>query len=527
MRMRTLLGILRSARAVAAALLLAALAPLPARSYCSPLEDDRVGDGDQILMELLPGVSADAVAERYGLTLLDSIPEWSYWKARVAPGAVVDGVVDQLNQDPDVKSAEAHRNLESPEGVQQSIPILDLQATTDTFRSQPAATIIHTAAAHARYTGAGVTVAVVDTAEGLHHPETMTKMLGPGLDLISGGGTAEVPGNGVDDDGDGLVDESNQHGTHIAGLVNLAAPDARILAIRVLEEDGRGEAFTIAKGILRAIHAGVDVINLSFTMTHDSRAIDRAIDDAFAAGITVVAAVGNRGLSCVEFPAWVPEVVAVAAVDKNLVKTSFSNYGSETDLSAPGLDLLSTHGNDAYARWDGTSFAAPLVAGGAAVLLEKYPGLTPAEVQDVLHNNTQPDNNPPELAGLVGTGVLDLDRLIQVLTTDRSSLKARQDAGGTVLRWSPVKDATAYDVARGDLANVRKVDETVDLGPLTCIAADTVATDTAGVPDADVPAPGQVFFYLFRDDAPDAGGSSYGTDSDGHARTPGASDCPM
>lgn len=513
----------RFAIAAAAIAALASLLTAGARAACEPVDDDRVPG--EILLETNPGVPISAIEERYGVRALDSIPEYNYWKVEVLGGQDVDEAVSRMKDDPDIRSAEPHRRTENPEGVQRSIPILDHQATSDTFRTQPAAGIIHTAAAHVRYTGAGVTVGVVDTAQSLHHPETSRRFQDPGLDLLGGAGSAEVAANGVDDDGDGLVDESDQHGTHIAGLVSLAAPEARIYAVRALEEDGKGEAFTVAKGILRAIQAGVDVISLSFTTMHDSRAIERAVDDAIDRGIAVVSAVGNRGLACVEFPAWAPWVVAVAAVDGDRTRAPFSNYGPETDLSAPAVDVLSTYGADAYARWSGTSFAAPLVAGGAALLLEKYPGLSPAEVEQALRDTTQPDTNPAELAGLMGTGVLDLDRLVQTLTTDRSSLKVLQETGGTVLRWSPVKDANLYDVARGDLANIRKVGETVELGPLTCIANDAPGTATGASPDGDVPAPGQVFFYVFRDDAPDAGGGSYGADSDGHPRVPGSGDC--
>ncbi len=494
------------------------------RAACEPVDEDRVPN--EILLETNPGVPISTIEVRHGVRALDSIPEYNYWRVEVLGGQDVDEVVSRMKDDPDIRSAEPHRRMENPEGVQRSIPILDRQATGDTFRTQPVAGIIHTAEAHGQHTGAGVTVAVVDTAQSLHHPETAAQIPDPGLDLVSGSGTAEVAANGVDDDGDGLVDESDQHGTHIAGLVSLGAPGARIYAVRALEEDGKGSAFTVAKGVLRAIQAAVDVISLSFTAAHDSRAIERAVDDAIDSGITVVAAVGNRGLACVEFPAWVPQVVAVAAVGNDLSRASFSNYGPETDLSAPAVDVLSTYGADAYARWSGTSFAAPLVAGGAALLLEKYPGLSPAEVEQALRETTQPDNNPPDLSGLMGTGVLDLDRLARRLATDRSSLKAEQQTGGTVLRWSPVKDANVYDVARGDLANVRKVGEATELGPLACIANDAAATDTSASPDADDPAPGQVLFYVFRDDAPDAGGGSYGTDSDGHPRVPGSGDCP-
>jgi subtilisin family serine protease len=492
---------------------------------CTPVDDDRVTD--ELVIELVPGTPIAPVAARHPITVLDSIEDVDLYRAIVNVGANVDQVVSELESDPDVRSAEPHRHLETAEGVKRTIPEMDVTANSTTFLNQTLAGIIHTASAHTRYNGDGVTVAVLDTAESVSNPETSTSMWGPGLDLVGGAGTADVSANGIDDDADGLVDESDQHGTHVAGLVHLAAPGAKILAIRILEEDGKGESFTIAKGILRAIRAGAKVINLSFSMQHDSRVIARALEDAADAGVLVVAAAGNSGLECVEFPAYRPDVLAVASVDNTLAKSDFASYGAEIDLSAPGRDALSTFGGAAWARWTGSSFSAPLVAGGAALLFEKYPGLTPAQAMDVLMMTTQPDANPPSLAGLMGAGVLDLDGIASALTTDRSSLKTRKDPAGTVLRWSPVLGATRYDVARGDLANVSLTAGQVALGPLTCITNDTTSTDSAAAADPTLPVPGQVFFYVFRDDAPDVGGSSYGAGTNHGPRVPGASDCPL
>ncbi len=502
-------------------LLVLSLGPF-SRAACL-VGEDRVTD--QIVIELVPGASIDAVAARYGLTPTDSIPAYLLWNTVAAPGADIDAIVSDLNHDPDVRRAQPHRFMETPEGVQRSIGDLDFSANATLFRNQTAAQSIHTDLAHTRYTGAGTVVAVIDTAEALGHPETTSVMAGPGIDVVGGGDTAEVPANGIDDDGDGLVDESDQHGTHVAGLVHLAAPDARILAIRVLEEDGKGESFTVAKGIRIAVEHRVDVINLSFSMGHDSLAVERATEDATAHGIVVIAAAGNRALACVEFPASHADAVAVAAVTDAFVKTDYTNEGPEVDLSAPGNAVLSTWGEMDWARWSGTSFATPLVSGGAALLVEKYPGLTPAEIRSVLRSTTQPDANPPEDSGLMGTGVLDLDRLTAALTTDRTSLKLRREPGGTDARWSPVLDAAHYDLVRGDLSRLRLDATLVDLGPVQCLAEDTATTDIAGALDPVIPAPGHGFFYLFRDDAPDAGGGSYGSGSSGLPRLTNAGDC--
>ena len=519
-------------------------------------EDDREIECDadgfcisEIFLELEPGVSIETIELTYGVTLSDSLPELNFYLVTVEtqPGEdaeeVVNVLVDDMGNDPGIKRAEPHRRMDTPEGVQLSIPDLGIQADPQDFENQPAANTVRTVPAHGRYTGAGITVAVVDTGMAFDHPLTSDRILGPGADFAGGDGTGQAQPNCLDEDMDGVPDESLHHGTFVAGLVHLVAPDAKILPVRALETDGQGATFDVARAILYAVEAGADVINLSDTMLHEARSIEKAIESALNAGVVIVAAAGNRGQRIVEdlgegcksFPAYRDEVIAVAAVDANLVKTDFSDYGTGVDLSAPGVDLLSTYGvplacdvmngePDAvdFAAWSGTSFAAPLVAGAAALILEKYPCLVPDQVRALLMQTAQPDNNPPELAGLMGAGVLDLDALTSALTDDRCSLKASSTPGGTVLSWSPVLNASTYDLARGEIANLEVVAEQVNLGPLTCIADDLTATDTAVVPDGELPPAGQAFFYLFRDNAPD---SDYGVDSSGQTRVPGGTDC--
>jgi len=519
-------------------------------------DDDLVIDCDadgsciaEIFVELVPGVSIETIEQTYGITLSDSIPGLNFYlfTLETPPGAdaaqMVEDLVEVMDDDePSIERAEPHRQMDTPEGVQLSIPDLGIQADAQDFQNQPAANTVRTGAAHGRYTGAGITVAIVDTGMAFDHPLTSDRILGPGADFAGGDGTGQSQPNCVDEDMDGETDESLNHGTFVAGLVLLVAPDARILPIRALETDGQGAVFDVARAILYAIEAGADIINLSDTMLHEARSIEEAIERAVEAGIVVVVAAGNRGEQivehlddeCASFPAYREEVIAVAAVDANLVKADFSDYGSAVDLSAPGVELLSTYGHllscgtggqpaDVdLAAWSGTSFAAPMVAGAAALILEKYPCLTPDQVRELLMQTAQPDNNPPELDGLMGAGVLDLDALTSALTDDRCSLKASATPGGTVLTWSPVLDASTYDLARGELASLQVVSTAVDLGPLTCIADDQTATDTAVSPDAETPAAGKGFFYLFRDDAP---AGTYGVDSSGLARVPGGTDC--
>jgi subtilisin family serine protease len=520
--------------------LLAFALVLPSAVSAQCPADDRVGVCDdnsgtcvgEIFLELAPGVSLDAVVAQYGVTLIDSIPQLRFYVVSFeqqtsdadAFDDAVDALVEQMEADPDIPRAEPHRHLETPEGVQLSIPDLGLTADVQDYEQQPAAGTVKTTPAHGRYTGAGITVAIIDTGMAFDHPLTTDLINTPGADFIGGDGTGRSQPNDSDDDGDTVADESLHHATFVAGLVHLAAPDARILPVRALETDGKGTTFSVADAIRYAVDQGADVINLSQSMLHDAEPVEDAIEDAVDSGVVVVAAAGNRGEpivddsidnGCKSFPAYRDEVIAVAAVDQDGVKAPFSDFGPDVDLSAPGVDLLSTYDMD-FAGWSGTSFAAPLVAGAAALILEKYPCMTPDEVRGLLMQTAQPDNNPA-LTGQMGAGILDLDALTLALRTDRCSLKAEKTPSGTVLSWSPVLDASTYDAVRGDVAHLGV---TTGTGPLTCLVDDAV--ETATTPDALSPSPGQVYFYLFRDDLD----PSYGVDSAGAPRTPGTGDCP-
>ena len=526
-------------------LVCAALFPLEARAECE--EDDRVEECEesscvgQIFVEIDSLHSIDETLTDFPqLFLVDAIPARRFYLlgVTVPQGQEVDEIVDGLVHD--LKDAEGtlgilrvepHRHLEAPESVQLSLPDLGVTAEPQDYENQPASSAVQTEAAQGRYTGSGAVVAVIDTGVELDHPILAGHVVLPGVDVIGGSGSGAVQHNDVDDDGDGKVDEALHHGTFVAGLVHLVSPNARILPIRALEEDGKGTAFGVARAIYRAIDLGADVINLSIGMLHGSRPIEKAIEDAVDAGIVVVAAAGNRGEpwvdaaldnsdECMSFPAADTGAIAVAAVDPSLVKAAFSDYGPDVDLSAPGVDLLSTDAQGGFSAWSGTSFAAPLVAGGAALILEKYPCLSPDEVRGLLMQTAQPDNNPG-LSGLMGDGVLDLDALTAALTADRCSLRLEEGAGGTVARWSPVLGASSYDLVRGSVGALSAGAGMIDLGAVSCLVSDSPITDSATAPDALLPAAGEILFYLFRDDLD----SSYGTGTNGAPRLPASGDC--
>lgn len=512
--------------ALVACALASALTASHARAECIDLDEDRVGGGvgNEVLVELQEGVDFGALTQAVGCTPLGWIPQIRCGLMGVPAGRTPDDVVTDLEQNhgSEIKDADAHRAIEDPEGVQRSIPALEVGLSRTRFQAQPAATLTHVAQANATLTGASVVVAVVDTGVSSTNPELAGSLVSAGISVLAGETTADVPPNGIDDDGDGAIDEMAGHGTHVAGMVLLVAPDARILPIRVLNDDGRGTSFDLARGLVEAVDAGADLVNLSLGLAHDARAVERAIEYAAANDVLIVAAAGNRGLQCVDVPADRTEALAVAAVDDAFVKPAWSSCGPEVGLSAPGVATLSMYDAVNWSHWDGTSFAAPMVTGGAALLLQAHPLLHARDVKATMKLCTQPDANVSPIRELMGTGVLDLATIATVRPVIAGGLTLGEEADGTHVDAGAIDGATGYDVARGLVSALRLEGDHVNLGALTCLADDS---PTPGVVDPERPPRGEVFFYVMRDDAFENETGAWRFYGDGVPRLAASGDC--
>jgi hypothetical protein len=243
-------------------------------------------------------------------------------------------------------------------------------------------------------------IAVVDSGVDVTHPDLAKNLwTNPG----------EVPGNEVDDDHNGFIDDVHgadiispgtppddeyYHGTAVAGVAAARGDDsqgitgvawvARIMAVRVLDENGAGDTGQLAKGILYAVANGAQVLNVSITSDARTRAVDDAIGVAERAGVVIVAAAGNEGRNLADQPTYPasstsPAMISVAATSSRGVLAAWSNFGrAGVDIAAPGTDLLTTIPNGSYAAFSGTSAASPVVAGTVALMRAVQPlaGLT-------------------------------------------------------------------------------------------------------------------------------------------------------
>jgi subtilisin family serine protease len=299
------------------------------------------------------------------------------------------------------------------------------------------------ASAWARATSGAVTVAIVDTGVDLSHPD-----LAPNLWTNTG----EIPGNGIDDDGDGYVDDvhgadvldgdgnpsdDNGHGTHIAGIVAARGDNgigvtgvawrARIMAVKVLDADASGDMSTVAQGVRYAVAHGARIVNVSLSGPTQGADIAAALDEARAAGVVVVAAAGNTREDLDVTPSYpaaldAPNLVTVTASDRRGALAPRASFGRSTvDLSAPGQDILSTARGGGYELRSGTSTAAAQVSGALALLAGARPGLGGEALRAALLGAARRTSLP------VAAGALDIGAALRRLgarARSRSSVRA-------------------------------------------------------------------------------------------------------
>lgn len=260
------------------------------------------------------------------------------------------------------------------------------------------------------YTGQGVVVAVVDTGVDYTHPD---------LDANIWTNPGEVAGDGIDNDGNGFVDDirgwdfvnndnnpmdDDNHGTHVAGTIAAenngvgntgVAYNAKIMPVKVLGPNG-GSSTAVAAGIRYAANNGAKVINLSLGGGSVSSAITEAVRYAVETkGATVVIASGNEGKSQPSFPASLSKTlgISVGAIDRTNRLASFSNRAGQQTVDyvvAPGVSVLSTTPNNTYSSYSGTSMATPHVAGVVALMLSANPSLNPAQVEQLMTQTANP-----------------------------------------------------------------------------------------------------------------------------------------
>ncbi|MHB8055591.1 MAG: S8 family serine peptidase [Candidatus Aminicenantales bacterium] len=352
----------------------------------------------QILVKFYPGVrfvGRIAAFASHNLRPIRKTAGLDVYTVRIPSGADVRKTAEELGGEPDVMYAEPNyicRADATPNDLlfKYQYALANTGQTIGDVPGSPqgkAEADIKAPQAWEETTGDdSVTIAILDSGVDLTHPDLAGKLAGPGRDFVN---------NDLD------ATDDYYHGTAVAGIAAAAtdndegiagvAWNAKILPVKVLDATGAGTADKVADGILWAVSQNARVINLSLGFDASSQTLLSAIQYAYEQGCVIVASVGNTG-GDVRYPAAYDDyVLAVAATDYNDEVLSTSNKGDQVDVAAPGADVLATVptwflGASAlpYALVNGTSIAAPHVAGLAALLKSQKPWLTPNAIKAIV-----------------------------------------------------------------------------------------------------------------------------------------------
>ncbi len=277
-----------------------------------------------------------------------------------------------------------------------------------------------------------IVIGIVDTGIDWDHPDLAANIWA---------NKKEIPGNGIDDDQNGYVDDIRgwdfgglngtpdnnptedrpDHGTHVAGIASASTNNGigvasigyktKLMPVKVTVDNYRdsqtGSPYIVYgyEGIVYAIDNGAKVINCSWGGDGYSSLGQEVIDYAVSKGVLVVSAAGNDNSNDSFYPAGYRGVLAVASTDETDIKSYFSNYGEFVDVAAPGSNIYSTWKNDTYYYLSGTSMASPLTAGLAALVTSHFPSYTPLQVGEQIRVNCDDiDSKNPDYEKQMGRG---------------------------------------------------------------------------------------------------------------------------
>jgi len=369
----------------------------------------------EILVKLRSTNALQPLLAKYPLSLVSRFGARPIYRLKVVGTVRPKDILPSLSLETDVLIAEENASNSTPESKRQNVPWAI--GTASAYATQWGPQRMRVPEAQALALGQGVRVAVLDTGIDATHPALAGRLL-PGRDFVDDDlDPSEVGGPGYPSWG---------HGTHVAGLIAMVAPGARIMPVRVLDANGAGNAWVLAEAILWALDPdgnpdtddGAHVINLSLGSFTRTRILDTIAQIATCApavpddpigdrsdpgyaddtrrcsssnGAVVIAAAGNDASgSLKEYPAaeGAYGLFSVAASNGLNQQANFTNYGTWIDLAAPGEGLTSTVPGGGYGTWSGTSMASPLVAGTAALVRSVAPSLAPKDVLQRLKRAT-------------------------------------------------------------------------------------------------------------------------------------------
>jgi subtilisin family serine protease len=395
--------------------------------YLNPHRESRSVPG-QVVVKFRPGLSTFkkvSALNVYSSRVLSKIAKLGAYLIQVPAQTTVEEIVYALARNPDVEYAEPNRLLTIH--VTPNDPFFQYQYALNNKGQQvwvipgspqgKASADIKAPSAWEETKGTEtVTIAIIDTGVDLLHPDLKNKMKSSGRDYINNDFDAtDDHGHGTIVAGIAAAETNNNEG--IAGV----AWNCKILPVKVAGADGLGSEDKVADGIRWAVDNGAGVINISMGSVEPSLLIRDAVKYAYEKNVVVVVSAGN-GNGRVEYPAAYDEyVLAVAATDYDDNRTSWSSYGPEVDVAAPGEKVLGTYPTALtpseffpYLPGTGTSFSAPHVAGLAALLKGLKPELKAADIMNIIRYSAD-DVNASQFKGkdnYIGYGRINMEKAL-------------------------------------------------------------------------------------------------------------------
>ncbi|HEV2448060.1 MAG TPA: S8 family serine peptidase, partial [Candidatus Sulfopaludibacter sp.] len=399
------------------------------------------------ILQLNAGANIALIAAEYRLVVLRPLDDDGRTVYLVnTPDPVFPALVSAILHNPGVRQFEPDAEVDSQDLPRTSAPLTSFAALTGAIQNhtptsyfgatvrasyveQPAAALIGLPAAlHSFATGTGVTVAVIDTGVDPNHP-ALRGVLVPGYDF-----TRNRPGNAseledltqstvaildqstvaildkiyptvlnqstvaiLDQSTVAILDVKNLpsdfgHGTMVAGLIHLVAPNARVMPLKAFRANGSANLSDIVRAIYYAVDNHAKVINMSFSSETQSPSITAAMQYAWSHDVICIASAGNDGKRVEVYPAGDRGVVGVGSTSAQDKRSAFSNFGvPSVRMAAPGEALITTYPGNNYAGVWGTSFSTALTSGGAALLSQLTPHMGPGNIGDAFEHGKNLD----------------------------------------------------------------------------------------------------------------------------------------
>jgi hypothetical protein len=387
-----------------------------------------------VVVQIGPLSSITSIVASLGGTLIDSIPGTNIYLLNLpfVPSSLVTSLLGiqwlEVNQGLTLPAVPLPAHLSVPPNM-----------PPDWYKYQPSMLLIHSRQALAYSTGRGVVVADINSKVDVRHPALMGHLTG-GYDFVEAKPTGSAALNQssssfmdqssssfmdqssssfMDQYGIGFLNQSSSsfmdgnpatsHGTLCAGVIAVVAPDSMIMPLRVFDDQGSADLFTIAKSIRYAVDHGAQVVNMSFGTFDNSRAIANSVTYALGKNVVLVASAGNNNTSAPQYPAAYKGVITTAATDLFDKKGSFSNYGSSVWVDAPGVNIFSSYPGGDYSMVSGTSFSAPMIAGTAALMRSMG---TTGIASGIANAAVDIDSKNPKYVDQLGYGRIDILRAV-------------------------------------------------------------------------------------------------------------------